>query len=107
MQPNWDSAMLKAVVPIVVLNYVAVFACFYQFGVVIDSDGNAINSMWQHFYFSAVTLTTLGYGNLTPSGFISEAFATIQAIIGFMGFAVMAGVVASIALKRAELNEKA
>ena len=107
MQPEWDSAMLKITVPFIVLNYVAVFSCLYMFGSVVDSEGSAINGVWNHFYFSAVTLTTLGYGNLTPYGTWAEVIATIEAIIGFMGFAVLAGVVASIALKRAEINEKA
>lgn len=99
--------MLKIAVPFIVLNNVAVFACIYMLGTVVDGNGNPISGMWQHFYFSAVTLTTLGYGNLTPSGTFSEAIATIEAIIGFMGFAVLAGIVASIILKRAEINEKA
>ena len=107
MQPEWDSAMLKITVPFIVFNYIAVFACLYMFGSVVDGNGNPINSMWQHFYFSAVTLTTLGYGNLTPSGTFSEVIATIEAVIGFMGFAVLAGIVASIVLKRVEINEKA
>ena len=99
--------ILKIAVPFIVLNYVALFACIYMLGTVVDGNGNPISGMWQHFYFSAVTLTTLGYGNLTPSGTFSEVAATIEAIIGFMGFAVLAGVVASIILKRAEINEKA
>lgn len=107
MQPNWDPALLKITVPFIVLNYVAVFSCLYMLGTVVDGNGDAINGMWKHFYFSAVTLTTLGYGDLTPGGMWTEFIATIQAIIGFMGFAVLAGVVASIALKRAEINEKA
>ncbi|MCK4950841.1 MAG: two pore domain potassium channel family protein [Gammaproteobacteria bacterium] len=105
VEPTWDPAILKITVPFIMFNYVAVFSCLYMLGTVADSDGKAINGMWQHFYFSAVTLSTLGYGNLTPSGIWSEIVATIQAIIGFMGFAVLAGIVASIALKRAGLNE--
>ena len=106
MRPQWDSAILKIAVPFIVLNYVALFACIYMLGTIVDANGEPISGMWKHFYFSAVTLTTLGYGNLTPSGTFSEMAATIEAIIGFMGFAVLAGLVASIILKRAELNEK-
>jgi len=107
MLPNWDSSILKITIPFIVLNYISVFACLYMFGSVVDGSGNTISGTWKHFYFSAVTLTTLGYGNLTPSGVFSEAVATIEAIVGFMGFAVLTGIIASIVLKRVEINEKA
>lgn len=106
MQPHFDPVILKIAVPFIVINYIALFACLYMLGSVVDGDGNPINGMWQHFYFSAVTLTTLGYGNLTPNDTFSEVIATIEAIIGFMGFAVLAGVIASIILKRTEMNNK-
>jgi hypothetical protein len=107
MRPNWDSYILKITIPFIVLNYIALFACLYMFGEVADSSGNSISGTWKHFYFSAVTLTTLGYGNLTPVGTYSEIIATIEAIVGFMGFAVLTGIIAAIVLKRAEINEKA
>ncbi len=106
MLPNWDSSILKIAIPFIVLNYISVFACLYMFGTVVDDSENPISGTWKHFYFSAVTLTTLGYGNLTPSGTFAEVIATIEAIIGFMGFAVLTGIIASIVIKRAEINEK-
>lgn len=106
MLPNWDSNILKITIPFIVLNYISFFACLYMFGSVVDGTGNSISGTWKNFYFSAVTLTTLGYGNLTPSGTFSEAVATIEAIVGFMGFAVLTGIIASIVLKRTEINEK-
>ncbi len=105
-QPVYDSAMLKISVPFMILNYIALFACLYMFGSVVDGGGNEIQGTWKHFYFSTVTLTTLGYGNIVPNDTIAEVVATVQSIIGFMGFAVFAGVVASIALKRVELQNK-
>jgi hypothetical protein len=105
-QPSYDSAMLKIGVPFMILNYIALFSCLYMFGSVVDGDGIEIQGTWKHFYFSTVTLTTLGYGNLVPNDMISEVIATIQSIIGFMGFAVFAGVVASIALRRVEIQNK-
>lgn len=99
---QWSSGILKITVPFVVLNYIALFACLYMFGSIIDSSGKPIEGAWQHFYFSAVTLTTLGYGNIVPNDLCAEIIAVIQSIIGFMGFAILAGVVASIALKKSE-----
>lgn len=77
-----------------------------MFGSVIDANNEPINGMWKHFYFSTITLTTLGYGNIVPNDLWAEIVATIQSIIGFMGFAVFAGVIASIAVKRVEISNK-
>lgn len=104
--PNWDSNILKITIPFIVLNYISVFACLFMLGTVVDGSGNPISGPWKHFYFSAVTLTTLGYGNLTPSGTWTEAIATVEAIVGFIGFAVLTGIIASLILKRAEIHEK-
>lgn len=41
------------------------------------------------FYFSFVTLTTLGYGDITPTGAVARSLATVQAIIGQMFVAVV------------------
>jgi len=104
IQPNYDSTVLKISIPFILVNYVAIFACLYMFGEVVDSSLNPIEGMWKHFYFSAVTLTTLGYGNLIPGDLFTEVIATVESLIGFLGFAVLAGVVATIVIKRVELD---
>jgi inward rectifier potassium channel len=43
------------------------------------------------FFFSAHTLTTVGYGTLAPNGVAANAFAAIEALTGLMGFAVATG----------------
>jgi hypothetical protein len=105
IKPEWDSALLKITIPFIVLNYIAIFSCLYMFGSVVEN-GVPITGTWKHFYFSTITLTTVGFGNIVPNDFWSEFVATIQAIIGFMGFAILAGIVASIALKRIEISNK-
>ena len=50
-------------------------------GSFIASSGTAID--WQQMvYFSYVTLTTLGYGDITPVGFYAQSFVTFEAIGG-------------------------
>ena len=50
-------------------------------GSFISSSGVTIG--WQQMiYFSYVTLTTLGYGDITPIGFFAQAFVTFEAITG-------------------------
>ncbi|MDZ4310706.1 MAG: ion channel [Cypionkella sp.] len=40
---------------------------------------------WQQMvYFSYVTLTTVGYGDITPQGFYAQSFAIFEAVIGVL-----------------------
>ena len=52
-----------------------------------DSFVSASGAMldWQQFlYFSYVTLTSLGYGDILPTGFHAQAFAAFEAIVGVL-----------------------
>jgi inward rectifier potassium channel len=44
------------------------------------------------FFFSAHTLTTVGYGSLVPEGIPGNIIAVIEALIGLMVFAIITGV---------------
>jgi inward rectifier potassium channel len=43
------------------------------------------------FFFSAHTLTTVGYGTLAPRGTAANLLAALEALVGLMGFAVATG----------------
>jgi inward rectifier potassium channel len=45
------------------------------------------------FFFSAQTLTTLGYGRLSPDGWMANILASFEALLGLMGFAIVTGLV--------------
>ncbi len=44
--------------------------------------GNAVAGFHDYIYFSFVTLTTLGYGDVTPVSYIAKSFTLIIAIFG-------------------------
>lgn len=48
---------------------------------------------WEIFYFSAQTLTTVGYGKISPVGHTVSAVAALEALIGLLGFALFTGLV--------------
>ncbi|MBO1001508.1 ion channel [Pseudogracilibacillus auburnensis] len=48
-----------------------------------DSDSSTSSLLLRSFYFSGVTLLTIGYGDITPLGF-GRFVAIIQALIGFI-----------------------
>tara|TARA_B100000929_G_C15350609_1_gene367391 strand:- start:119 stop:715 length:597 start_codon:yes stop_codon:yes gene_type:complete len=82
------------------LFYICLFACFFMlFGTVVQNGEVPIEGLWSHFYFSAVTFTTLGYGNIVPSTVTGEVIATIEVIIGFCFFALLIGVASALALE--------
>lgn len=45
----------------------------------------------ESFFFSTQTFTTVGYGRISPSGFVTSSIAALQALIGLLSFAVITG----------------
>jgi inward rectifier potassium channel len=48
---------------------------------------------WNAFFFSAHTLTTVGYGNIYPIGPGANTLAVIEALLGLLSFAIATGLV--------------
>jgi inward rectifier potassium channel len=73
-----------------------VFALLY-YGIGIEYlDGIAASgSNWtkfgQAYFFSAQTFTTVGYGHISPTGFLSSALSAAEALIGLLSFAIATG----------------
>lgn len=55
--------------------------------------GSAYNNFWEAFFFSAQTLTTVGYGRVAPVGYLTSGIAAVEALIGLLGFALATGLV--------------
>ncbi|MEO7424255.1 MAG: ion channel [Fibrobacteria bacterium] len=49
------------------------------------------NRFWESFFFSAQTLTTVGYGRISPAGFVTSMTAAFESLAGLMGFALATG----------------
>ncbi|WP_298224387.1 ion channel [Flavobacterium sp.] len=73
-----------------------IFACIY-YGIGIQYlDGiSTTGSEWVKFgkayFFSAQTFTTVGYGHISPNGFLTSALAAAEALIGLLSFAIATG----------------
>lgn len=52
----------------------------------------ATEKFWEAFFFSAQTLTTVGYGRISPEGFVTSMIAAIESMVGLMGFALITGI---------------
>jgi len=73
-----------------------IFALIY-FGVGIEylNGIDSSNSVWvqfgQAYFFSAQTFTTVGYGHISPIGFLTSSLAALEALIGLLSFAIATG----------------
>lgn len=84
---------------VIVLWYTAVNAIFvgvyYMVGVqeLTGMNHETLNKeFWEVYFFSAQTLTTVGYGRINPIGFGASAVASIEALVGLMSFAIITGI---------------
>ena len=54
-------------------------------------DATAMDGFWEAYFFSAQTLTTVGYGRIAPTGIFANTLAAIESLIGVLTFALVTG----------------
>lgn len=57
----------------------------------IDASGSEWVKFGQTYFFSAQTFTTVGYGHISPSGFLASTVSALEALIGLLSFAIATG----------------
>jgi inward rectifier potassium channel len=84
---------------LVLLAYLAVNTVFALFYFALgpghiqgDTAPTAMGQFINDFFFSAHTLTTVGYGNLAPASVAANSIAAFESLVGLMGFALATGV---------------
>ena len=53
--------------------------------------GSTLDNFTEVFFFSTQTFTTVGYGRISPTGFLTSSVATFEAFLGLLNFAIATG----------------
>lgn len=59
----------------------------------VGNTGSLLGDLANATFFSVQTFTTVGYGTMTPAGFVSHLIASLNALIGLMAFALVTGLI--------------
>jgi len=89
---SWFRFFTLAFVAYLVLN--AVFAFIYVLiGIeeITKPSGEVVQDFLNAFFFSSQTITTLGYGAMSPTGIASGVVSSIEALIGLLLFSFITG----------------
>lgn len=93
LEMSWPRFLLLSGVAYLALNML--FAVAYAWLGVDSVIGGAGVTFWQRlwedFFFSVQTSSTLGYGNLSPNGALANVLVTLEALTGLLTFGLISG----------------
>jgi voltage-gated potassium channel Kch len=68
----------------------------------IDLDYGKHRTVLSPFYYSFVTLTTLGYGDVVPASATAQVVATMEVLLGYVGLGGLLSILANKMARRAD-----
>ena len=80
-------------ITVFICTVLALVVIFGSFMYLIEGEANGFTSIPRSIYWAVITLTTVGYGDLTPITPLGQAVATLVMIMGYGIIAVPTGIV--------------
>ncbi len=90
LEGSWTRLLLSLIFVYIILN--VVFAGLYLLEPGSIS-GNTTDSFAEAFFFSVQTMSTIGYGGLSPATDYGDLIVTIEAAVGLLGVALATGMI--------------
>src|SRR4030095_16112875 len=88
---SWSGFFAVVFLAYLVVNTLFALA-YYSVGSIQGSDAaTALGRFSNDFFFSAQTLTTVGYGAMSPRGLTANSLSAFESMVGLMGFALATG----------------
>ena len=75
------------------------FAGLYS---LVEIDYGSHRTVFSPLYYSIVTLTTLGYGDVVPASVPGQVLAVTQAILGYVGLGGLLSILSNKMARRAD-----
>lgn len=90
---SWGKFWLIVLCGYLIIN--TLFAFIYLFIGVDNLNGaegtNTYQHFWDAFFFSAQTISTVGYGHISPKGMAANSVAALESMMGLLAFALATG----------------
>jgi inward rectifier potassium channel len=90
---SWGKFWLIVLCGYLIIN--TLFAFVYLFIGVQNLNGaegtNTYEHFWDAFFFSAQTISTVGYGHISPKGMAANSIAALESMMGLLAFALATG----------------
>ncbi|MGE5457209.1 MAG: ion channel [Methanococcaceae archaeon] len=90
---SWVKFTFMVIVSYVIIN--SIFAFIYMAVGIGELEGiralTETGRFWDAFFFSGQTLTTVGFGRISPIGFEASVVAAVESMCGLLGFALATG----------------
>jgi hypothetical protein len=77
-----------------------VFGVLYANSPDLLNVSRSVQTAWTPFYFSFVTFTTLGFGDVTPGSLAGEVVVTCEVVLGYITLGVLVSILANKVARR-------